>query len=75
MAADHDGGEADMVDDPAELSESELPESEVDLPDTVAVGLQAQIDDLTATVEHHQRLFETLRAQGLLSAKPDDGRV
>ncbi|MBQ1076426.1 hypothetical protein KBX06_25195 [Micromonospora sp. C31] len=44
------------------------------LPDTVAAGLQSQIDDLTATLEHHQRLFESLRARGLLPTDPDNGR-
>ncbi|MGC5334859.1 hypothetical protein [Micromonospora sp. DT62] len=44
------------------------------LPDTVAAGLQSQIDDLTAALEHHQRLFESLRAHGLLPTDPDDGR-
>ncbi|MBW4700330.1 hypothetical protein ACH5AJ_35075 [Streptomyces rochei] len=45
-----------------------------DLPDGLAAGLQSQIDDLTATLEHHQRLFESLRARGLLPTDPDDGR-
>ena len=44
------------------------------LPDNVAAGLQSQIDDLTAVLEHHQRLFESLRARGLLPTEPDDGR-
>lgn len=34
----------------------------------VAAGLQEQIDDLTATVEAHQRLFERLRSAGVLRA-------
>ncbi|WP_148272434.1 hypothetical protein [Micromonospora maris] len=44
------------------------------LPDDVAAGLQSQIDDLTAVLEHHQRLFESLRTRGLLPTEPDDGR-
>lgn len=34
--------------------------------------LQDQIDDLTLTLEAHQRMFELLRAAGLLQ---DDGRA
>jgi hypothetical protein len=38
----------------------------------VVAGLQDQIDALTSTLEAHQRLFERLRAQGLLTdADPD----
>lgn len=44
--------------------------SELDLPDPIA-GLQAQIDDLTAVLEHHQRLLERLQAQGLLADAGD----
>jgi hypothetical protein len=36
----------------------------------IATGLQQQIDDLTATLESHQRLFEQLRAAGVL---PESG--
>jgi len=36
----------------------------------IAAGLQQQIDDLTATLESHQRLFEALRAAGVL---PESG--
>ncbi|WP_330441315.1 hypothetical protein OHB44_33270 (plasmid) [Micromonospora sp. NBC_00821] len=39
-------------------------------------GLQDQIDQLTSTLEYHQRLFERLRAQGVLTAgEPDDERA
>ena len=38
----------------------------------VASGLQDQIDDLTASVEAHQLLFERLRATGVL--RGDDAR-
>ena len=43
--------------------------------DTAAAlsGLQDQVDDLTATLESHQRLFERLRSAGLLPPD-DDGR-
>ena len=34
--------------------------------DMTVARLQDQIDDLIATVETHQRLFESLRAAGLL---------
>ncbi len=50
-----------------------------DAPDTAAdvaravSALQDQVDDLTATLESHQRMFERLRAAGLLPAD-DDGR-
>lgn len=54
-----------MADDAAESMMSEL-----DLPDPIA-GLQAQIDDLTAVLEHHQRLLERLQAQGLLADAGD----
>ncbi|MFY1621582.1 hypothetical protein ACN268_00090 [Micromonospora sp. WMMD735] len=44
--------------------------------DSTIAGLQDQIDQLTSTLEHHQRLFERLRAQGLLAAgEPDDKRA
>ncbi|MEV0005872.1 hypothetical protein AB0H28_26805 [Micromonospora sp. NPDC050980] len=44
--------------------------------DSTIAGLQDQIDQLTSTLEHHQRLFERLRAQGLLaSGEPDDERA
>lgn len=44
--------------------------------DAVIAALQDQIDQLTSTLEHHQRLFERLREQGLLAAsKPDDERA
>lgn len=44
--------------------------------DGVIAGLQEQIDQLTSTLEHHQRLFERLRAQGVLTAgEPDDERA
>lgn len=36
--------------------------------DSVLAALQEQIDQLTAALEHHQRLFERLRAQGVLTA-------
>ncbi len=44
-------------------------------PDTAAAlaALQDQVDDLTAAVEAHQRVFEQLRAAGLLP-QHDDGR-
>lgn len=60
-----------MADDAA-VSMAAL-EAEV-LPDGLVAGLQSQIDDLTATLEYHQRLFESLRARGLLPTEPDDGR-
>lgn len=44
--------------------------------DSTIAGLQDQIDQLTSTLEHHQRLFERLRAQGVLAAnEPDDERA
>ncbi|MFD4208236.1 hypothetical protein ACFWRG_19845 [Micromonospora tulbaghiae] len=44
--------------------------------DSTIAGLQDQIDQLTTTLEHHQRLFERLRAQGLFAAgEPDDKRA
>lgn len=60
-----------MADDAA--APMAAPDAE-DLPDGVAAGLQAQIDDLTNVLEQHQRLFEVLRAQGLLPTEPDGGR-
>jgi len=47
--------------------DARTPAPDDDLSVTVA-GLQDQIDDLTAILETHQRLFETLRAAGLLPA-------
>ncbi|RAO03071.1 hypothetical protein [Micromonospora noduli] len=44
--------------------------------ESMVAGLQDQIDQLTSTLEHHQRLFERLRAQGVLTAgEPDDERA
>jgi flagellar biosynthesis chaperone FliJ len=44
--------------------------------DKAIAALQDQIDQLTSTLEHHQRLFERLRAQGVLAAgEPDDARA
>ncbi|WP_091094464.1 hypothetical protein [Micromonospora citrea] len=44
--------------------------------DSTIASLQDQIDQLTSTLEHHQRLFERLRAQGVLTAgEPDDERA
>ncbi len=44
--------------------------------DSTIAALQDQIDQLTSTLEYHQRLFERLRAQGVLAAgEPDDERV
>ena len=42
-------------------------------PDTAATltALQNQVDDLTATLEAHQRMFELLRAAGLLPQHDD----
>ena len=40
----------------------------------VIVGLQDQIDDLTATLEYHQRILEWARRSGLLPADDGDPR-
>jgi hypothetical protein len=45
-----------------------------DLTPETAERLQQQIDDLTATVESHQLLFERLRAAGLLPGDGEPGR-
>lgn len=54
---------------------TDVPESADAAPDTAAMlnALQGQIEDLTATLEAHQRMFELLRAAGLLP-QHDDGR-
>jgi hypothetical protein len=60
-----------MADDAAEPMTA--PDAD-NLPDGVVAGLQSQIDDLTTTLEYHQRLFEALRTQGLLPTETGDGR-
>jgi hypothetical protein len=56
-------------------SMTDAPDSADAAPDTAATlsALQDQVDDLTATLEAHQRMFEVLRAAGLLPPH-DDGR-
>jgi hypothetical protein len=56
-------------------SMTDAPESTDPAPDTAATlnALQDQVDDLTATLEAHQHMFELLRASGLLP-QHDDGR-
>ena len=54
---------------------TDAPESADAVADTAATltALQDQVDDLTATLEVHQRMFELLRATGLLPQLDDVG--
>lgn len=54
----------------ADISADDVPTPADDLVAVIS-GLQDQIDDLTATLEHHQRILEWARRSGLLPA--DDG--
>ena len=60
---------------PGRTSRFDARESTDAAPDTAAMlsALQDQVDDLTATVEVHQRLFELLYAAGLLPRHDDGG--
>ena len=55
------------------MTETRVPMATAPDPAASITELQAQIDDLTATLEAHQRMFELLRASGLLP-QHDDGR-
>jgi len=52
---------------------TDAPDSTEAAADTAAAltALQDQVDDLTATLEAHQRMFELLRAAGLLPQHVD----
>lgn len=55
---------------------ADAPDSTDVAPDAAAAltALQNQVDDLTATLEVHQHMFELLRAAGLLPQHDDDGQ-